>query len=100
MVTWNQLLPVMRGYLPFKNHVCFVLVLKNIWYLLMRCTLYFLFLISAMYASCLCFLRCLAVSPNFEIAKNNMAIALTDLGTKVVFETIAGAKNNHHLVTC
>lgn len=27
--------------------------------------------------------RCLAVSPNFEIAKNNMAIALTDLGTKV-----------------
>lgn len=28
--------------------------------------------------------RCLAVSPNFEIAKNNMAIALTDLGTKVV----------------
>lgn len=30
------------------------------------------------------FLRCLAVSPNFEIAKNNMAIALTDLGTKVV----------------
>jgi hypothetical protein len=30
-------------------------------------------------------LRCLAVSPNFEIAKNNMAIALTDLGTKVIF---------------
>lgn len=29
--------------------------------------------------------RCLAVSPNFEIAKNNMAIALTDLGTKVGF---------------
>lgn len=28
--------------------------------------------------------RCLAVSPNFEIAKNNMAIALTDLGTKVI----------------
>lgn len=28
--------------------------------------------------------RCLAVSPNFEIAKNNMAIALTDLGTKVL----------------
>ena len=28
--------------------------------------------------------RCLAVSPNFEIAKNNMAIALTDLGTKVM----------------
>lgn len=27
--------------------------------------------------------RCLTVSPNFEIAKNNMAIALTDLGTKV-----------------
>ena len=24
------------------------------------------------------------MSPNFEIAKNNMAIALTDLGTKVV----------------
>lgn len=23
------------------------------------------------------------MSPNFEIAKNNMAIALTDLGTKV-----------------
>lgn len=31
----------------------------------------------------LCGVRCLAVSPNFEIAKNNMAIALTDLGTKV-----------------
>jgi protein O-GlcNAc transferase len=30
--------------------------------------------------------RCLAVSPNFEIAKNNMAIALTDLGTKVKLE--------------
>lgn len=30
-----------------------------------------------------CYERCLAVSPNFEIAKNNMAIALTDLGTKV-----------------
>ena len=29
-------------------------------------------------------IRCLAVSPNFEIAKNNMAIALTDLGTKVI----------------
>ncbi|CAI8600426.1 unnamed protein product [Vicia faba] len=27
--------------------------------------------------------RCLTVSPNFEIAKNNMATALTDLGTKV-----------------
>ena len=31
--------------------------------------------------------RCLAVSPNFEIAKNNMAIALTDLGTKVMVMT-------------
>lgn len=31
-----------------------------------------------------CAARCLAVSPNFEIAKNNMAIALTDLGTKVI----------------
>ncbi|KAK6139894.1 hypothetical protein DH2020_026371 [Rehmannia glutinosa] len=29
---------------------------------------------------------CLTVSPNFEIAKNNMAIALTDLGTKVKLE--------------
>lgn len=29
------------------------------------------------------YIRCLTVSPNFEIAKNNMAIALTDLGTKV-----------------
>jgi hypothetical protein len=28
--------------------------------------------------------RCLTISPNFEIAKNNMAIALTDLGTKVL----------------
>ncbi|WCJ34262.1 Tetratricopeptide repeat (TPR)-like superfamily protein [Euphorbia peplus] len=34
----------------------------------------------------LCYERCLAVSPNFEIAKNNMAIALTDLGTKVKLE--------------
>lgn len=33
-----------------------------------------------------CYERCLAVSPNFEIAKNNMAIALTDLGTKVKIE--------------
>ncbi|KAF9618297.1 hypothetical protein IFM89_000932, partial [Coptis chinensis] len=29
-----------------------------------------------------CYERCLAVSPNFQIAKSNMAIALTDLGTK------------------
>ncbi|KAF2289694.1 hypothetical protein GH714_037979 [Hevea brasiliensis] len=29
---------------------------------------------------------CLAVSPNFEIAKNNMAIALTYLGTKAILE--------------
>jgi hypothetical protein len=28
------------------------------------------------------------VSPNFEIAKNNMAIALTDLGTKVGFPSL------------
>jgi len=28
----------------------------------------------------------LTISPNFEIAKNNMAIALTDLGTKVKLE--------------
>ncbi|XP_047307864.1 probable UDP-N-acetylglucosamine--peptide N-acetylglucosaminyltransferase SPINDLY [Impatiens glandulifera] len=33
-----------------------------------------------------CYERCLAVSPNFEIAKNNMAIALTDVGTKVKLE--------------
>ncbi|KAK7284836.1 hypothetical protein RJT34_19589 [Clitoria ternatea] len=33
-----------------------------------------------------CYERCLTVSPNFEIAKNNMAIALTDLGTKVKME--------------
>ncbi|CAA3021258.1 probable UDP-N-acetylglucosamine--peptide N-acetylglucosaminyltransferase SPINDLY [Olea europaea subsp. europaea] len=33
-----------------------------------------------------CYERCLAVSSNFEIAKNNMAIALTDLGTKVKLE--------------
>ncbi|GFZ08886.1 tetratricopeptide repeat (TPR)-like superfamily protein [Actinidia rufa] len=33
-----------------------------------------------------CYERCLSVSPNFEIAKNNMAIALTDLGTKVKLE--------------
>ncbi|CAA0837831.1 Probable UDP-N-acetylglucosamine--peptide N-acetylglucosaminyltransferase SPINDLY [Striga hermonthica] len=33
-----------------------------------------------------CYDRCLTVSPNFEIAKNNMAIALTDLGTKVKLE--------------
>ncbi|XP_010534409.1 PREDICTED: probable UDP-N-acetylglucosamine--peptide N-acetylglucosaminyltransferase SPINDLY isoform X2 [Tarenaya hassleriana] len=33
-----------------------------------------------------CYERCLAVSPNFEIAKNNMAIALTDLGTKIKLE--------------
>ncbi|KAJ8635658.1 hypothetical protein MRB53_009925 [Persea americana] len=33
-----------------------------------------------------CYERCLIVSPNFEIAKNNMAIALTDLGTKVKLE--------------
>ncbi|KAL5079900.1 hypothetical protein RYX36_008321 [Vicia faba] len=30
--------------------------------------------------------KSVAVSPNFEIAKNNMAIALTDLGTKVKLE--------------
>ncbi|KAL1817546.1 hypothetical protein ACET3Z_020120 [Daucus carota] len=33
-----------------------------------------------------CYERCQAVSPNFEIAKNNMAIASTDLGTKVKLE--------------
>ncbi|XP_075512961.1 putative UDP-N-acetylglucosamine--peptide N-acetylglucosaminyltransferase SPINDLY isoform X1 [Primulina tabacum] len=37
-------------------------------------------------AAIACYERCLAVSPNFEIAKNNMAIALTDLGTKVKLE--------------
>ncbi|KAL4605921.1 hypothetical protein ACB092_09G065300 [Castanea dentata] len=37
-------------------------------------------------SSIACYERCLAVSPNFEIAKNNMAIALTDLGTKVKLE--------------
>ncbi|KAH1061241.1 hypothetical protein GLYMA_02G201300v4 [Glycine max] len=37
-------------------------------------------------AAITCYERCLAVSPNFEIAKNNMAIALTDLGTKVKLE--------------
>ncbi|CAM8888721.1 unnamed protein product [Rhodiola kirilowii] len=37
-------------------------------------------------SSIACYERCLAVSPNFEIAKNNMAIALTDLGTKVKVE--------------
>ncbi|KAI0519193.1 hypothetical protein KFK09_006635 [Dendrobium nobile] len=30
-----------------------------------------------------CYERCLAVSPNFVIAKNNMTIALVDLSTKV-----------------
>lgn len=28
------------------------------------------------------------MSPNFEIAKNNMAIALTDLGTKVISQLV------------
>ncbi|KAJ8493405.1 hypothetical protein OPV22_015126 [Ensete ventricosum] len=37
-------------------------------------------------AAIACYERCLTVSPNFEIAKNNMAIALTDLGTKVKLE--------------
>ncbi|KAI4364057.1 hypothetical protein MLD38_020199 [Melastoma candidum] len=37
-------------------------------------------------AAIACYERCLAVSPNFDIAKNNMAIALTDLGTKVKLE--------------
>lgn len=37
-------------------------------------------------AAIACYERCLAVSPNFEIAKNNMAIALTDLGTKAKLE--------------
>eukprot|EP00897_Mesotaenium_endlicherianum_P006101 jgi/Mesen1/5519/ME000279S04732 len=35
-------------------------------------------------AAITCYERCLAVAPNFTIAKNNMAIALTDLGTKAV----------------
>lgn len=38
--------------------------------------------------------RCLAVSPNFEIAKNNMAIALTDLGTKVLYFHFSGVYFN------
>ncbi|PWZ58823.1 putative UDP-N-acetylglucosamine--peptide N-acetylglucosaminyltransferase SPINDLY [Zea mays] len=37
-------------------------------------------------AAIICYERCLTISPNFEIAKNNMAIALTDLGTKVKIE--------------
>ncbi|TVU04528.1 hypothetical protein EJB05_47639 [Eragrostis curvula] len=37
-------------------------------------------------AAIACYERCLTISPNFEIAKNNMAIALTDLGTKVKIE--------------
>ncbi|CAM0911619.1 unnamed protein product [Alopecurus aequalis] len=37
-------------------------------------------------AAIACYDRCLTISPNFEIAKNNMAIALTDMGTKVKIE--------------
>ncbi|XP_066331172.1 probable UDP-N-acetylglucosamine--peptide N-acetylglucosaminyltransferase SPINDLY [Miscanthus floridulus] len=37
-------------------------------------------------AAIACYEKCLTISPNFEIAKNNMAIALTDLGTKVKIE--------------
>ncbi|XP_008806108.2 probable UDP-N-acetylglucosamine--peptide N-acetylglucosaminyltransferase SPINDLY [Phoenix dactylifera] len=37
-------------------------------------------------AAIACYERGLTISPNFEIAKNNMAIALTDLGTKVKLE--------------
>ncbi|KAK4582753.1 hypothetical protein RGQ29_025789 [Quercus rubra] len=44
---------------------------------------------------------CLAVSPNFEIAKNNMAIALTDLGTKaIVFYELAIHFNPHCAEAC
>nr|CAB3503045.1 unnamed protein product [Digitaria exilis] len=37
-------------------------------------------------AAIACYEWCLSISPNFEIAKNNMVIALTDLGTKVKIE--------------
>lgn len=48
----------------------------------------------------LCGVRCLAVSPNFEIAKNNMAIALTDLGTKVVFLALLWSKCSYPFYSC
>lgn len=43
--------------------------------------------------------RCLTISPNFEIAKNNMAIALTDLGTKV-WSCYLLFQPNQHIASC
>lgn len=73
-VIWSQPLPVMRGSLPV-SYLYFLSGLASKVYLCWS-------FVAADVLLC-CF-RCLAVSPNFEIAKNNMAIALTDLGTKVV----------------
>jgi hypothetical protein len=91
VVTWSRLLLVMRGNLPISclRHCLLGL---NFFFLDLSCVLHLISVIffhrfsraDDMFASMPCCGRCLAVSPNFEIAKNNMAIALTDLGTKVV----------------
>lgn len=77
---WSLLLPVMRGSLLFVAQT-FVyersLRVYGIWLIIYS-------LLAAHGDSLPFYFRCLAVSPNFEIAKNNMAIALTDLGTKVI----------------
>lgn len=66
---WSQQLPVMKG-----DHLI-------IFFFLLHCLFNKLLSLRCVCYACMC--RCLTVSPNFEIAKNNMAIALTDLGTKV-----------------
>lgn len=67
---WSQQLLVMKG----AHLIIFCFLLAS----LVR------FHPSDAFVNCYaCMCRCLTVSPNFEIAKNNMAIALTDLGTKV-----------------
>lgn len=64
--------------LAMKGHIQ-VVFLFNITVMVHFC--WFIIIVGILF----CYLRCLAVSPNFEIAKNNMAIALTDLGTKVSY---------------
>lgn len=74
VVTWSQLLPAMRGICCWQPMAVGSIVVFSVQSNSFA---------EAFLAWFLCN-RCLAVSPNFEIAKNNMAIALTDLGTKVI----------------
>lgn len=80
--TWKQLLLAMKGTQVVHRKLESIIFFFKAQF----CSFFFIIItcLNVTYSLIGCF-RCLAVSPNFEIAKNNMAIALTDLGTKVDF---------------